>query len=450
MNNLVHSVTAAASAADGVAMESSPADLLVQANERLSAQPGGRSRLGAVILDNTETYENPAAISSSLQAPVLLNSKPALRGASNIDSGPQPSKSELPVIAFGSGLSEIHSRTSVSMRRLLSLREKIRQDDAEIGTLLSSISRQEDVLKSLGVQRANVLTSEQEDEVKRLSALDEIKEGEQNCTRVIAQLRRRLVDLDGSNRCRREELRKAEADAREWNRRGVTINQNYRDPFRTIDRCRASGSRMGGNMLLDYLFHRQRGTPTLPLRARPTCERLKCNSKEVETTSIRQALLSTRLTHAATINTHLSFPVYCLRFDRTGRYFITGADDYLIKVFYLGAARSCRDKNDRDGSRQLRCNYGANARGAVLVCTLRGHAGVINDIDVSSDNCFLATASVDGDCRIWGLKDGCPVAVLRGHKGGANMVNGILCKLLITNHCRKNSSISFCRCLGRL
>jgi WD40 repeat protein len=59
----------------------------------------------------------------------------------------------------------------------------------------------------------------------------------------------------------------------------------------------------------------------------------------------------------------------------------------------------------------------------VLVCSLGGHAGVINDINVSSDNCFLATASVDGDVRIWGLKDGCPIAILRGHKGGANMVS---------------------------
>ncbi|OEU18484.1 WD40 repeat-like protein, partial [Fragilariopsis cylindrus CCMP1102] len=95
----------------------------------------------------------------------------------------------------------------------------------------------------------------------------------------------------------------------------------------------------------------------------------------------------------------MNYPVYCLRFDRTGRYFITGADDFLLKVFYLGAGQS------------------------FLVCTLRGHAGVINDIDVSWDNCFLATASDDGDVRVWGLKTGCPIAILRGHKGGANMVS---------------------------
>jgi WD40 repeat protein len=48
---------------------------------------------------------------------------------------------------------------------------------------------------------------------------------------------------------------------------------------------------------------------------------------------------------------------------------------------------------------------------------------VINDIDVSMDNCFLATASDDGDVRVWGLKNGCPIAILRGHKRGANMVS---------------------------
>eukprot|EP00536_Pseudo-nitzschia_multiseries_P002296 jgi/Psemu1/121574/gw1.30.120.1 len=119
----------------------------------------------------------------------------------------------------------------------------------------------------------------------------------------------------------------------------------------------------------------------------------------------------------------MNCPVYCLRFDRTGRYFVTGADDFLLKVFYIGAAQSCRRRNGANKNRRLRCNYGANFRGAVLVCTLRGHAGVINDIDVSMDNCLLATASVDGDVRVWGLKNGCPVAILRGHKGGANMVS---------------------------
>lgn len=58
-----------------------------------------------------------------------------------------------------------------------------------------------------------------------------------------------------------------------------------------------------------------------------------------------------------------------------------------------------------------------------------GHAGVINDMDVSADNSMLATASVDGDVRVWTLHGskrtamGIPVAILRGHTGGANMVS---------------------------
>ena len=412
-------------------MASNPVDLIVAAGERVRAQADGRSAMDAIVLDDTATDETPPSISSSLLSPVLLNYKEVSRRTRttiDVDSEPQTPTVELPMVSLGSSLSDFHSRTSVSMRRLLSLREKIRQDEDEMSSLRASISRQEEVLKSLEAKRSTLTNRNGEvDESQSLAMSDEIKESEQNCHRVIAQLRRKVIELDSSNRARLEEIKKVEADAWCWNRKGSLVDQNYRDPFRAIDQCRANGNRVGGNPILDYIIHRQRGKGASRPQNGSTCTLVR--SKDAETTNIRKTIFSTRLSHAATINTHLSFPVYCLRFDRTGRYFVTGADDYLIKVFYLGAAQSCRDRNDRDGSRQLRCNYGANARGAVLVCTLRGHAGVINDIDVSSDNCFLATASVDGDCRIWGLKDGCPVAVLRGHKGGANMVSVILLNL---------------------
>ena len=74
---------------------------------------------------------------------------------------------------------------------------------------------------------------------------------------------------------------------------------------------------------------------------------------------------------------------------------------------------------------------------ARLVCSLIGHAGVVSDIDVSVDNAMLATASMDGDVRVWGLKDGCPVAILRGHKDGANMVRIILVSFMTHTCCKK-------------
>jgi WD40 repeat protein len=138
-----------------------------------------------------------------------------------------------------------------------------------------------------------------------------------------------------------------------------------------------------------------------------------------------KALFYNRFSYVVTINSHLHYPVYCLRFDRTGHFFITGADDYLVRVFCFGdsvfvnSGNQLRSKNTSGTSFIDPSTY---ARGAILVCTLKGHAGVINDICVSADNSFLATASEDGDCRVWGLKDGCQVAVLRGHDGGANMV----------------------------
>jgi len=98
----------------------------------------------------------------------------------------------------------------------------------------------------------------------------------------------------------------------------------------------------------------------------------------------------------------------------------------VVKLFHLGAGHRqvVSDANDAEGRNSPPAfNYGANMRGAVLVCTLRGHAGVVTDIDVNVDNALLATASGDGDVRVWGLKDGCPVAILRGHKDGANMVS---------------------------
>ena len=192
-------------------------------------------------------------------------------------------------------------------------------------------------------------------------------------------------------------------------------------------KAHASGK---NNFVLDAVLARQ-------YRGNRCCHRSMSTSLDETELSI----LKSRLSHAATISCHLVYPIYCLKFDRTGRYFITGADDQVVKLFHLGAGSrpqgashnddggDCATEGtggvlDEDGRRPA-FTYGANARGAVLVCTLRGHAGVVSDIDVSANNALLATASGDGDVRVWGLKDGVPIAILRGHKDGANMVRSL-------------------------
>ncbi|KAJ3338810.1 signal transducing kinase of the PAK [Gonapodya sp. JEL0774] len=79
--------------------------------------------------------------------------------------------------------------------------------------------------------------------------------------------------------------------------------------------------------------------------------------------------------------------VYCAIFDRTGNRFITGSDDYLVKIW--------------------------SARSGWIIHTLRGHTSEIIDLAVNYENTLLASASNDDTIRIWHLKTGEPATVLR-------------------------------------
>ncbi|KZC10837.1 PH-interacting protein, partial [Dufourea novaeangliae] len=93
---------------------------------------------------------------------------------------------------------------------------------------------------------------------------------------------------------------------------------------------------------------------------------------------------------------HLS-AVYCVLFDRTGKYIITGADDLLVKVW-----------SSIDGR---------------LLATFRGASAEIMDIAVNFDNSLLAAASLDRILRVWCFQTMSPVAVLSGHSGMITSVN---------------------------
>ncbi|GFR63055.1 bromodomain and WD repeat-containing protein 3-like [Elysia marginata] len=85
---------------------------------------------------------------------------------------------------------------------------------------------------------------------------------------------------------------------------------------------------------------------------------------------------------------HLS-AVYCVLFDRSGRYIFTGADDGLVKIWSTFDMR--------------------------LLATLRGHSAEITDMAVSFDNCHLASGSCDKIVRVWCLRSKAPAAVLQAH-----------------------------------
>uniref|UniRef100_A0A182QQ37 Bromo domain-containing protein n=1 Tax=Anopheles farauti TaxID=69004 RepID=A0A182QQ37_9DIPT len=93
---------------------------------------------------------------------------------------------------------------------------------------------------------------------------------------------------------------------------------------------------------------------------------------------------------------HLS-AVYCVLFDRTGKYIITGADDFLVKLWSAIDGR--------------------------LLATFRGASAEITDIAINVDNTMLAAGSLDRILRVWDLQFGGPIAVLSGHTGMITSVN---------------------------
>lgn len=416
--HLMRALQSASSAVDGTVKQRAPdnhiqasAEILLTATRNKIS--GGRTLQDAIVIaegkssvEATMDLANySAAAVSALQAPVIL-----LDGAAEKEI-----TSDDPILHLRSSAAKFSEAASDSMRLYLDLRRKCHDELTQLRSLERSLKLQQDKLVGLDQERCNLLatnrihgTAGNVDATALVVQLEEIKTAAQNCERVMAQLQRQLPSLRRAYESdSREHVKALEQATRDFFKSKFYL-QHYRDPVGSSRRPNYMNNR-----ILMNISHRQLGIDRYLGRGIPRAMgRIRAAGATFEN---RKALLYNRFSHAATINTHLSYPVYCLRFDRTGRYFITGSDDYLVKVFCVGGFVNVKNNGQMDPA--------AYARGAILVCTLKGHAGVINDINVSSDNSFLATASEDGDCRVWGLKDGCPVAILRGHTGGANMVS---------------------------
>ena len=94
------------------------------------------------------------------------------------------------------------------------------------------------------------------------------------------------------------------------------------------------------------------------------------------------------------INAHCLNPAYCVIVDKTGEYAITGADDFLVKVWHIPTGR--------------------------LVNTLRGHQSYISMLAVSPDNSLIVSACTYGYIRVWLFRTGRCVAVLKHAQGAVN------------------------------
>ncbi|EQC36352.1 hypothetical protein SDRG_06457 [Saprolegnia diclina VS20] len=104
----------------------------------------------------------------------------------------------------------------------------------------------------------------------------------------------------------------------------------------------------------------------------------------------------TRYRILKTLSGHLQISVYCVTFDKSGRFIITGSDDRLVKIW--------------------------SARTGDLLYTLHGHVGNITDMDINDDGSLLVTSSDDKTVRVWEIATGFAIAVLVGHTSVVNTV----------------------------
>mmetsp|Transcript_12611 Transcript_12611/g.34970 ORF Transcript_12611/g.34970 Transcript_12611/m.34970 type:complete len:2290 (+) Transcript_12611:70-6939(+) len=387
-----------------------PSNYLVLGNEtrteRARNPTSGRTLQDAIDLDSERGDETQAApVSTSLQRPVLFASKKLETPKTAGETEESQSK---PRSTFDITLKHTASLT----RDFLRVKDECRSREDQIRRLCASLANQQSSLTFLECHRPSLPAQSATHEKTNGETLNcqlrlqqESEEKANNCKRVIAQLNRQIASITEQHKRKKAELQILRAKAHSAHDTFLDTIGKYRDPFM------AAESPVTANRTIYNLAARQMGLgPVGSLQHRAPRGKL---ASVLSTTDIRKKLVRSGFSHGATINTHLTYPIYCLRFDRSGSYFVTGSDDYLAKLHCIGehtrAEHSTVDRSDF-------------IAGAVLICTLRGHAGVINDINVSCDNAFLATASEDGDCRVWGLNDGTPIAILRGHAGGSNMV----------------------------
>ncbi|KAI6212578.1 hypothetical protein M3Y94_00042400 [Aphelenchoides besseyi] len=90
---------------------------------------------------------------------------------------------------------------------------------------------------------------------------------------------------------------------------------------------------------------------------------------------------------------------FCVTFDQSGRYILTGSDDKLIKVWDTTTGR--------------------------LRYTFRGCTSEVCDLSINMENTCLSTGSKDKIVRAWRLSDGRPVMVYKRHSAVINAVRFI-------------------------
>jgi hypothetical protein len=345
-NQLESLVQSAVSAGSFLDRHSEQAPNLVQASHEARIQAtkrpaSGRTLTDAIDVDAQRLSENAGDIGnredrsslgvSSLFKPVLVREANdssevnAVAATANMLCPSTPAN----MVTLDSTLLHYMSKASVSLRSLLDLRDRLATEDSQIRHIEQSIRFQLESRDALSKRRDAVTGAESHHDNGngmsiRDKLLDDINEGEKNCARVLAQLHRDLEIRSQRRNADASKVHPLEQGLRVAYSSVRQILLNFREPLYRPYRIEAGKPLR--NHLLHSLVARERGLSVQPIGS--------ASSSDIS--NQRRAVLMSRMSHAATINTHLAYPIYCLRFDKTGRYFITGADDYLVRVFAMG------------------------------------------------------------------------------------------------------------------
>ena len=160
-----------------------------------------------------------------------------------------------------------------TMREFLTLREKVRSADNEICSLEASMAFQQDntneMSKAINDIGNNVLLTATE----KFEQIEQFKNKQQECGRVICQLQRKISELIKHKNSRTLELNHLETEAKALDDNRRVIVQAFRDPFTSWKGKLAQGSRVGGCITLQSIVGRQQGLS----RGRLACYKTRSN-----------------------------------------------------------------------------------------------------------------------------------------------------------------------------
>lgn len=438
---VLSSAGATTAALNAIGESSRRASLMDVAYERELQRRHGLSKESEMDQNSKEVEIDNGIVASTLQKPVLLAwNKESTSQAPQLDTNRSDMSSFVSAtnkvrLTIGTDFNRMQQLYSQSFKRYLQIREKIDDEKRTIMQIKCSLAYQnraksiteKEIESILATTTASAYHNDSEFEAQQKKS-NLLAQQMLEIDRVIAQLTRKFSDLMQKHETESiQELNMSKSIVNMLRKEYISMKQAYRDPNRDSfvgfhDDWRLHIAN-GSKCVMNHVISQQYGVNVNYGQRGPLRKNIGGSITKRALAQRYKRFFCQRISHVVTINAHLFYPVYCLRFDRTGKFFITGSDDNIVKLFRLGTV-GCNTKV-KQGTESFQGTF-SDQRGAVLVCTLRGHASVITDIDVSSDNSLLATASEDGDVRIWGMTNGCPVAILRGHEGGANMVRYVV------------------------